>query len=159
MVFSSLEFIFLFLPAFLLLYGTASKKYKNSVIFLGSIFFYSMGFRGEGLENQLIKTSLFLLTILFNFIIGEFIQNFRKASKFWLILGIIYNFSLLIFFKYTGFLLENINNLFGADLLVKNIILPIGISFYTFQNVSYIIDVYRKDVENEKSFINYGKIL
>lgn len=156
MVFSSLEFIFLFLPAFLLLYGTASKKYKNSVIFLGSVFFYSMGFRGEGLENQLIKTSLFLLTILFNFIIGEFIQNFRKASKFWLILGIIYNFSLLIFFKYTGFLLENINNLFGADLIVKNIILPIGISFYTFQNVSYIIDVYRKDVESEKSFINYG---
>ena len=100
MVFSSLEFIFLFLPAFLLLYGTASKKYKNSVIFAGSVFFYSMGFRGEGLESQLIKTSLFLLTVLFNFIIGEFIQNFRKAAKFWLVVGIIYNFSLLIFFKY-----------------------------------------------------------
>lgn len=156
MVFSSLEFIFLFLPAFLLIYGTASKKYKNAVIFMGSVFFYSMGFRDEGIGNLLIKTSLFLLTVLFNFIIGEFIQHFRKASKFWLTLGIIYNFSLLVFFKYTGFFLENINGIFGADLPVKNIILPIGISFYTFQNVSYIIDVYRKDVESEKSFINYG---
>ncbi len=156
MVFSSLEFIFLFLPAFLLIYGTASKKYKNAVILIGSVFFYSMGFRGEGIGNLLIKTSLFLLTILFNFIIGEFIQHFRKASKFWLTLGIIYNFSLLVFFKYTGFFLENINGIFGADLPIKNIILPIGISFYTFQNVSYIIDVYRKDVESEKSFINYG---
>lgn len=156
MVFSSLEFIFLFLPAFMLVYGTASKKYKNSVIFLGSIFFYSMGFRGEGIENILIKTSLFILTILFNFIIGEFIHHFRKAAKFWLIVGIIYNFSLLVFFKYTGFFLENINGIFGANLPIKEIILPIGISFYTFQNVSYIIDVYRKDVENEKSFINYG---
>ncbi len=156
MVFSSLEFIFLFLPAFLLIYGTASKKYKNAVIFMGSIFFYSMGFRGEGIGNLLIKTSLFLMTILFNFIIGEFIQHFRKASKFWLTFGIIYNFSLLVFFKYTGFFLENINGIFGADLPIKNIILPIGISFYTFQNVSYIIDVYRKDVESEKSFINYG---
>ena len=156
MVFSSLEFIFLFLPAFLLIYGTASKKYKNAVILIGSVFFYSMGFRGEGIGNLLIKTSLFLLTILFNFIIGEFIQHFRKASKFWLTFGIIYNFSLLVFFKYTGFFLENINGIFGADLPIKNIILPIGISFYTFQNVSYIIDVYRKDVESEKSFINYG---
>ena len=156
MVFSSLEFIFLFLPAFLLIYGTASKKYKNAVIFIASLFFYSMGFKDEGLENQLIKTGLFFMTILFNFIIGEFIQHFRKAAKFWLIFGIIYNFSLLIFFKYTGFLLENFNNIFGADVVVKNIVLPIGISFYTFQNVSYIIDVYRKDVESEKSFVNYG---
>lgn len=156
MVFSSLEFIFLFLPAFLLVYGTASKKYKNAVILLGSIFFYSMGFRDLGKEKLILYTSLFLLTILFNFIIGEFIQHFRKASKFWLILGIIYNFSLLVFFKYTGFFLENINGLFRADLPIKEIILPIGISFYTFQNVSYIIDVYRKDVESENNLINYG---
>lgn len=156
MIFSSLEFIFLFLPVFMLVYGTASKQYKNAIIFLGSIFFYSMGFLEDGIGNMLIKTSLFLLTILFNFIIGEFIQSFRRASKLWLIIGIIYNFLLLIFFKYSGFFLENFNNLFGTELIVKNIILPIGISFYTFQNVSYIIDIYRKNVECEKSFINYG---
>lgn len=156
MVFSSLEFIFLFLPAFLLIYGTASKKYKNAVIFLGSIFFYSMGFRDLGMEKLLMNTALFLLAILFNFIIGEFIQHFRKASKFWLTLGIIYNFSLLIFFKYTGFFLGNINSIFGSELTVKSIALPIGISFYTFQNVSYIIDVYRRTVHSERSFINYG---
>lgn len=156
MVFSSLEFIFLFLPIFLLVYGITSKKYKNAVIFLGSIFFYSMGFRDLGMEKLLLNTALFLLAILFNFIIGEFIQHFRKASKFWLTLGIIYNFSLLIFFKYTGFFLGNINSIFGSELTVKAIALPIGISFYTFQNVSYIIDVYRRTVHSERSFINYG---
>ncbi|MBR3969796.1 MAG: MBOAT family protein [Ruminococcus sp.] len=156
MVFSSLEFIFLFLPIFLLVYGITSKKYKNAVIFFGSIFFYSMGFRDLGMGKLLMNTALFFLAILFNFIIGEFIQHFRKASKFWLTLGIIYNFSLLIFFKYTGFLLGNINSLFGSELTVKSIALPIGISFYTFQNVSYIIDVYRRTVHSERSFINYG---
>lgn len=156
MVFSSLEFIFLFLPAFLLFYGTASKKYKNAVIFIGSVFFYSMGFRDLGTEKLLLNTTLFLFTVLFNFIIGEFIANFRKTAKVWLILGVIYNFSLLVFFKYFGFFTENVNNIFGADFTIKNIVLPIGISFYTFQNVSYIIDVYRGNVEHEKNLINYG---
>lgn len=156
MVFSSLEFIFLFLPIFLLVYGITSKKYKNTVIFLGSIFFYSMGFRDLGMEKLLLNTALFLLAILFNFIIGEFIQHFRKASKFWLTFGIIYNFSMLVFFKYTGFFLGNINSIFGSEITVKSIALPIGISFYTFQNVSYIIDVYRRSVHSERSFINYG---
>ncbi len=156
MVFSSLEFIFLFLPVFLLIYGTASKKYKNAIIFMGSVFFYSMGFRDLGAEKLLLNTSLFLMTILFNFIIGEFIAYFRKTSKIWLILGMIYNFSLLVFFKYFGFFTENVNSLFGADFIVKNIVLPIGISFYTFQNVSYIIDVYRGNVKHERNLINYG---
>lgn len=156
MVFSSLEFIFLFLPAFLLIYGCVPAKYKNAVIFISSIFFYSMGFSDLGKEKRFLYTSLFLLTVLFNFIIGEFISNFRKASKVWLVIGIIFNFWWLLFFKYTGFAVENVNSLFGADFTVKNIILPIGISFYTFQNVSYIIDVYRKNAESENSFINYG---
>ncbi len=156
MVFSSLEFIFLFLPIFLLSYGFAPKKMKNAVIFGGSVFFYSMGFKDMGFKSMLLYSSLFLLTVLFNFIIGEFIQNFRRSAKIWLILGLIFNFMWLVFFKYTGFFLENVNSLFGAELTVKNIILPIGISFYTFQNVSYIIDVYRKKATAEKSVINYG---
>ncbi|MCM1133059.1 MAG: MBOAT family protein [Ruminococcus flavefaciens] len=151
MVFSSLEFIFLFLPAFLLVYGFVPSKYKNAVIFLGSIIFYCMGV----LENP-IYIVLFLLTIVFNFIIGEFISAYRRASKVWLIIGIVFNFWWLIFFKYTGFAFENINGIFGADLPLKNIILPIGISFYTFQNVSYIIDVYRKNAKAETDIFNYG---
>lgn len=156
MVFSSLEFIFLFLPAFLLIYGLTNKKYKNAVVFAGSIFFYSMGFADMGLKGMLLYSSLFLLTVLFNFIIGEFISHYRKAARLWLIIGIIFNFWWLIFFKYTGFAFENINGIFHASLPMKNIILPIGISFYTFQNVSYIVDVYRKNAESESNIVNYG---
>ena len=151
MVFSSLEFIFLFLPAFMIVYGVVPTKYKNAIIFAGSIFFYSMGV----LKNP-VYIILFLLTILFNFIIGEFIENFRRASKLWLIFGIVFNFWWLVFFKYTGFVFDNINLVLKNDLPVKDIILPIGISFYTFQNVSYIIDVYRKKAKAETNIINYG---
>lgn len=151
MVFSSLEFIFLFLPAFMIVYGLVPKKYKNAIIFAGSIFFYSMG-----VLKKPIYIVLFLLTILFNFIIGEFIQSFRKAAKLWLIIGIVFNFLWLVFFKYTGFLFGNINAVLPVTLTVKDIILPIGISFYTFQNVSYIIDVYRRKAYAETNIVNYG---
>lgn len=151
MVFSSLEFLFIFLPAFMLVYGLVPKKYKNATIFAGSVIFYSVG-----VISRPVYILLFLLTILFNFIIGEFIYNFRKASKLWLTVGIVFNFWWLIFFKYTGFLFENINALFHAHLPVKDIILPIGISFYTFQSVSYLIDVYRRRARAESNFISYG---
>ncbi|MCR5015132.1 MAG: MBOAT family protein [Ruminococcus sp.] len=151
MVFSSLEFIFLFLPAFMIVYGLVPTKYKNATLFAGSIFFYSMG-----VLKKPIYIVLFLLTILFNFIIGEFIENFRKAGKLWLVIGIIFNFWWLAFFKYTGFAFSNINLLLKDDLPVRNIILPIGISFYTFQNVSYIVDVYRRKAKAETNLINYG---
>ena len=151
MVFSSLEFIFIFLPAFMLVYGLARKELKNAVIFLGSLIFYSVGV----LKNP-IYILLFFLTILFNFIIGEFIGHFRKSAKFWLFIGVVFNFWWLIFFKYTGFFFTNINSIFHAGLPTKNIILPIGISFYTFQNVSYIADVYRRKTKPESHFINYG---
>lgn len=152
MVFSSLEFVFLFLPVFMIAYGCVPFKYKNAVIFLGSLIFYSIG-----VISTPVYILLFAITILFNFIIGQFIESFRKTRRLWLLLGIIFNFSWLIFFKYTGFIFENINSLFGGlDLPLKEIILPIGISFYTFQNVSYIIDVYRKKTVAESSFVNYG---
>lgn len=151
MVFSSLEFIFLFLPAFMIVYGLVPTKYKNATLFAGSIFFYSMG-----VLKRPIYIVLFLLTILFNFIIGEFIENFRKAGKLWLVIGIIFNFWWLAFFKYTGFTFNNINIFLRNDLPVRDIILPIGISFYTFQNVSYIVDVYRRKAKAETNLINYG---
>ena len=154
MVFSSLEFIFIFLPAFMTAYGLSPKKYKNAVLFLGSTLFYSFGVVNK--PSDIIYVVLFLATLLVNLIIGEFIEAFRKNAKVWLVIGIVFNFWWLLFFKYTGFVFTNINNIFHADLTVKNIILPIGISFYTFQNVSYIIDVYRKKAKAETNIINYG---
>ncbi|MBR2283568.1 MAG: MBOAT family protein [Ruminococcus sp.] len=150
MVFSSLNFIFIFLPVFFLAYGIAAPKYKNLVLFAGSIIFYSMG-----VLDKPLYIPLFLLTVLVNFLIGELIENFRGLSKLWLVLGIVYNFWWLIFFKYTGFIFTNLNHL-GASLTIPDIVLPIGISFYTFQNVSYIIDVYRKDTPAENSIVRYG---
>ncbi|MCM1506099.1 MAG: MBOAT family protein [Ruminococcus flavefaciens] len=150
MVFSSLEFVFIFLPAFLLLYGLSPPAYKNAVIFICSVIFYGMGVKSP------VYIVLFLLTLLFNFIIGQFIGAFPKSKKVWLIIGIVFNFWWLLFFKYTGFAFENINAFFHSELPVKDIILPIGISFYTFQNVSYIIDVYRGKADPEKNIINYG---
>ena len=150
MVFSSLEFIFIFLPAFFIAYGLANTKYKNAVIFMGSVIFYGFG------VGKPVYIWLFLLTMLFNFIVGQFIAVFRRAGKFWLTFGVIFNFWWLIFFKYWGFGTENINAVFHSGLTVKDIVLPIGISFYTFQNVSYIADVYRRKAKAEKNFINYG---
>lgn len=135
----------------MIIYGFVPKRYKNATIFAGSIFFYSMG-----VLKRPIYIVLFLLTILFNFIIGEFIENYRRAGKLWLLLGILFNIGWLVFFKYTGFFIENVNVFVRDDFLVKDIILPIGISFYTFQNVSYIIDVYRRKAKAETNLIDYG---
>lgn len=131
-------------------YAAVPKQYKNLVIFAGSVVFYSLGVKKP------VYIVLFLLTNLLNFITGQFIENSRYAKKLWLIFGIIFNFWWLIFFKYWSFGTENINAIFHTSLTVKDIILPIGISFYTFQNVSYIIDVYREKTRAEKNFINYG---
>lgn len=153
MVFSSLEFIFIFLPAFMMIYAVSPPKYKNTAIFAGSVLFYSLGVKKP------VYIFLFLMTILFNFIIAQFIDSFRKTSRFWLLFGIVFNFWWLLFFKYWGFGTENINAIFKTGFTVKDIILPIGISFYTFQNVSYIIDIYRKKAKAEKNLVNYGAYL
>ncbi len=150
MVFSSLEFIFIFLPVFLIVYAAVPKKFKNTVILLGSVIFYSLGVKKP------VYIVLFILTTMLNYIVGQFIEDFPKYKKPWLIFGVAFNFWWLIFFKYWTFGTENINSLFGTSLTVKNIILPIGISFYTFQNVSYIIDVYRRQTRAERSIVNYG---
>ena len=131
-------------------YAIAGSKYKNAVIFAGSMVFYAFG------VGSPVYVWLFLLTILFNFIVGQFIEASRKMRRLWLFIGVIFNFWWLIFFKYWGFGTENINALFHTGLTVKDIILPIGISFYTFQNVSYIADVYRKTTKAEKNLINYA---
>ena len=150
MVFSSLKFIFVFLPAFMFLYAFSPSKYKNAVIFLGSVVFYSFG------VAKPVYVVLFLITLLFNFIVAQFIESYPHTKKVWLRTGVAFNFLWLIFFKYSAFLGENINALLHTSLTVKDIILPIGISFYTFQNVSYLADVYRGETKAEKNLINYG---
>ncbi len=157
MVFSSFEFLLWFLPFFLAIYYMTPKKYRNLCLFLFSLIFYTYG-----ALKQPQYIILILLSVTVNYMLGILIGRSRSHSKLWLITGLIYNFGILAIFKYLDFFIENINR--GLGLFAKNstplpltsLILPIGISFYTFQIVSYLIDVYRKDVPAETNFINLG---
>lgn len=144
MVFSSSIFIFLFLPLVLLFYFVAPNKYKNYVLLLFSIIFYLFG--GP-------KYLLVLLSVVVIDYIGAILIEKTNKRKLFLITTIILNISILVYFKYTGFFLQNINSLFNLDLIIPKIVLPIGISFYTFQAMSYVIDVYRKKVKLQKNFL------
>ena len=159
MVFSSLQFIFIFLPVFLIIYFALPKVWKNFWVFIGSIGFYAFGTLDK---PQYIL--LLLMSVIVNFVLGKFIEKDKKGGRKPLILGIVYNLAWLCVFKYSDFIFENINALsgvFGGGELVSpwNLLLPVGISFYTFQSISYLIDVYRKDIEAETSFTNFGAYL
>lgn len=151
MVFSSLEFIFIFLTLFLIVYFFVPDKFRNAVILAGSIIFYSYGL----IETPLYIV-LFLVTVVVNYIVGQFMEEEHAPRRLWLVAGIVFDFFWLIFFKYSNFLIGNINAVTGLQLPLKEIILPIGISFYTFQNVSYLVDVYRRRVKPERSLVRYG---
>lgn len=145
MVFSSIYFIYYFLIIFLILYFITPKKYKNYTLLLGSLFFYFYG------DSKYIV--LLLISSLANYILGRLIS--KKNKKLFLIIGLIFNFGLLFYFKYFNFFLSNINSLFKTNINLFSIVLPLGISFYTFKNASYLIDVYKNRVISEKNFINY----
>lgn len=135
MVFSSLEFIFLFLPIFLLVYYRAPFSKKNLILFLGSIVFYGWG----ALETPEYLI-FFQLTILMNFVLGQTMESFPKIKKGLMLFALVYNVFPLALFKIT----------------INNIILPVGISFFTFQNLSYVFDVYYGKTRAERSLVNYG---
>ena len=144
MVFSSTIFVFLFLPLVLLCYFLAPKKLKNYILLFFSLVFYIFG------------GSKFLLVLLFVVLIdyiGAILINKTNKKKLFLILTLILNISTLVYFKYTGFFLENVNNIFGLNITIPDIVLPIGISFYTFQAMSYVIDVYRNKVSLQKNYL------
>lgn len=145
MIFSSIYFIYYFLIIFLILYFITPKKYKNYTLLLGSLFFYFYG------DSKYIV--LLLISSLVNYILGRLIS--KKNKKLFLIIGLIFNFGLLFYFKYFNFFLSNINSLFKTNINLFSIVLPLGISFYTFKNASYLIDVYKNKVNPEKNFINY----
>lgn len=156
MVFSSIDFIFRFLPVFLLIYAVCPFRWKNLCLFAGSLFFYYSGVK----ENP-SYLFLFLCSIGVNYILGILIGNRKRERRKWLVIGIIYNFFWLFLFKYSGFFIQNLNGIvsfFGLPVQIPAFepVLPIGISFYTFQNVSYLADVYRRRVSFERSFTNYG---
>ena len=147
MVFSSMVFIFLFLPIVCMLYyAIPNLTYRNVILCASSLFFYAWG------EPSYVVLMLF--SIMFNFICGRAIEKSVWHRKAWFVFTVVVNVLLLCVFKYTGFIVRNVNVLLPIDIPVPSITLPIGISFYTFQALSYIIDVYRREVRAQRNIID-----
>lgn len=143
MVFSSISFLFYFLPIVLLIYYILPNKFKNTVLLLASLFFY---FYGEP-KFIIVMTASIISTYIF----GILINKYKNHSKLFLIISILINLSFLIYFKYINFIIENINLYLTNKIDFFYVALPIGISFYTFQLISYLIDVYRKNANVQKN--------
>ncbi len=150
MIFSRLFFIYLFLPVCLLTYAAARGiKQKNTVLIIFSLIFYAWG--------EPVYILLMLLSAFVNYGAGLCIEKFRgqKGDTIATASAVVFDFLMLGVFKYSGFIAENINALFSCSLPVPDIKLPIGISFYTFQTVSYVIDCHWEKVASQKSFPKY----
>lgn len=154
MIFSSLLFLFWFMPIFFLAYYITPKRFRNIVLFLGSILFYSWG--------EPTYLILLFLSILVNYVAGLGMARTKDSAflrKVCLFAAVLFDFGMLFFFKYINFFIENINQLTGSHITAVSVTLPLGISFYTFQIVSYVIDLYRGRIREERSFINLGTYL
>jgi alginate O-acetyltransferase complex protein AlgI len=153
MLFSSITFLVFFLPSVLLLYyALPNLTYKNCILFLASLLFYAWG------EPKFVF--LMLASVFFNYNMGLFINHHRDKSKIILAISIIVNLGILFVFKYLGFSCKIIDYFLSfvniKPLTAINLIMPIGISFYTFQEISYLIDVYRNPEYTQKNFLNLG---
>ena len=151
MVFSSLVFIFAYLVTTLFIYYITPRKFRNLFLFFANLVFYGWG------EPKLVV--LMVINIAFNYLGGFLVDKFRynqKLKKLFLILTIILDIGILAVFKYTGMFVETVNALTPFNIPDPELSLPIGISFYTFQTMSYVIDVYRDDAPVSKSFIGFG---
>ena len=142
MLFSSMTFIFVFLPILLTVYFCSKKEFHNAILLIASIIFYAWG------EPKFLAIMLF--SIIINYFGALAIEKYSKYKKHFLILTILINLGFLIYFKYFNFILDNINNLFSSNFDFIKITLPLGISFYTFQAMSYIFDVYKNEVKAQK---------
>lgn len=151
MLFSSITFLFAFLPAVLLVYYISPRKARNFILMLFSLLFYAWGepkYVFVMLASILVGYGMGLLT-------DNFIQkNDMKKAKFTVVMSVAINLGILFFFKYIGFFADNINLIPGVDLKVPELELPLGISFYTFQILSYSVDVYSGKVRAQKNIIN-----
>ncbi len=152
MVFSSLLFLFMYLPVVLLIYYITPLKYRNLFLFVANLVFYGWG--------EPVFVLLMLFSTVVDYTCGYFISKYRESqkrkAKTFLILSVCINLSLLGFFKYAGFITDTLNILPFVSLPSLEIPLPIGISFYTFQTMSYSIDVYRGDAPMQKNIITFG---
>ncbi|MBR3368440.1 MBOAT family protein [Candidatus Saccharibacteria bacterium] len=151
MLFSSLTFLFAFLPITLILYFLVKDKYKNYVLLVASLIFYAWG------EPKYVI--LMILSIIFNYFIARLIDKkskTKKLKKFLLFITVFVNIGALFIFKYLDFAIENLNVVFNFNIQPAHLSLPIGISFYTFQILSYVIDVYRKKVKVQKNIFTLG---
>ncbi len=150
-VFSSLIFLFVFLPITLLVYYICPRPIRNLVLFIASLIFYAWG--------EPIYILIMLFSTFFDYFNGLFIDKYRdnkKITKLVLINSLVINLGILCFFKYYGFIITNINNFFSLNLKTLDLPLPLGISFYTFQTLSYTIDVYLDKVPVQKNIISFG---
>ena len=144
MLFSSVTFLYYFLPIVLVLYYVVPKKLKNFVLFLASLVFYAWG------EPKYVF--LMLLSVIIGYVAGILMEKLPKKPV--MIISVALCLAFLIYFKYTNFLINNINMLIKTELPVLNVIMPIGISFYTFQIISYILDVYYGKVGRQKNVLH-----
>lgn len=166
MVFSSLLFLFRFLPVVFLVYflllglgrilelkDRQITKINNSFLFLASLVFYAWG------EPKYVVLMLFSTVVDYTcgYFTGKYVdRDKKKTARIFVAISMCINLGLLCFFKYRGFFLDNVNHFFGCQIQYKDLPLPIGISFYTFQTMSYTIDVYRKEAPVQKNIISFG---
>ena len=150
MLFSSIPFLYYFLPLVLLFYFAVPKALKNTVLLLFSLAFYAWG--------EPMYVFLMIATVGVNYLLGLLIEKFRgkMLSKIFVILSVALSLGVLGYFKYADFFIENFNAVTGLSVKLLGIALPIGISFYTFQILSYTVDVYRGDVRAQKNPITLG---
>ncbi len=150
MVFASLNFLYIFLPLSLLLYYSwGNPTYRNVLLTLTSFVFYAWG--------EPIWISLLIFSATIDYFHGLMIERYRGTAyqKLPLISSVLLNLTLLVIFKYSGFIVGNLNTLLNTDFSVPQFTLPIGISFYTFQTISYVVDVYRNEVKAQRSFLKF----
>lgn len=151
MVFSSIIFLFLFLPAVLTLYYCSPRRIRNLILLLTSLFFYAWG--------EPVYIVIMLVSTVTDYYFGLLLDKPGLSPvkrKCVVALSIVVNLTLLSYFKYADFIIENTNALFGTHIPLTELPLPIGISFYTFQSMSYIIDVYRGTVKAQRNWIDFG---
>lgn len=151
MVFSSIPFLYFFLPGVLILYFALPRKFRNTILFLCSLLFYAWG--------EPVYITIMLFSTVVDYTNGRLIAHFENCEwkrKTVLIIDIIINLSILMFFKYSDFFITNINALTNSDIGLLGLALPVGVSFYTFQTMSYTIDVYRHDAPVQKNIISFG---
>ena len=153
MIFSSLFFICIFLPVTLILYYAVPRRFQNALLLIMSLIFYAWG--------EPVYVLLMIFSIVFNYAAGLLMRDLKQLNrirrrKIVFIFTVAVNLALLGFFKYCDFLLGSINSVFGTQIPLRNIALPIGISFYTFQILSYVIDVYREKVPVQEHILDFG---